>query len=350
MHCNHLPHWNRKPKTDNLKISFSPVLKAISYKEISAVHQKMKGLNYKSITISDRVRRGGLHSILFDNINNKTDNQILGVILDACNHFVRKNSRNSRYITFSSGLNRLKNKHFGQNESCETGICDSGFGNFSGFRLKRKYNFCLVALLAVAMCFFVSCGGKSSSGESVSNFGKLGQECYPNKSCDGSLLCDEEINRCIEDPENPINDENGNKNDENNPIENNDGDKPIEHDDDNGNHEHNDEGNIVDENDNDPMEDNDNVVIPDDKDDVDEINDNDVISNECSPENILFTTEQTEGHSIEEFQGSINNKHNVNRSYCSYGSFTEKERIDTNGNLCIENECNIGSNDIATGG
>ena len=70
-------------------------------------------------------------------------------------------------------------------------------------------------VIFVLLCtfFLISCGGGSSKptnesggGDSVSNFGKLGQECYPNKSCDEGLLCDTDNNICIEDPENPIND------------------------------------------------------------------------------------------------------------------------------------------------
>ena len=57
------------------------------------------------------------------------------------------------------------------------------------------------------MALMISCGGNSSSGgSSVSNFGKLGGECYPNETCDEGLLCDTENNVCVEDPENPIHD------------------------------------------------------------------------------------------------------------------------------------------------
>lgn len=345
VHCNHLPHWNRKPKTDNLKLSFSPELKAISYQEMSAVHQKMKGLNCKSVTINGQIRKGGLHSILFDNISNKAENQILGVILDACNHFVRKNRRDRRYITFSSGLNGLKANIPVRNESCDAASYDNSDSKFSGFRLKKKYNFCLVALLALAMCFFVSCGSKSSSGESVSNFGKLGQECYPNKSCDGELTCDEETNRCIENPENPVNDSDTDK-----PSENNDGDKPVEHNDnDNNPIEEEDKDTPVIDNDNlvnddDPIENNDNDGEPT------EITDNDIPSDECAPEAIIIKSEEMADFSQEEIQGAINNQHNMNGSLC-YGSFTEKiEKIDTNGNLCVKDECHIGPNDIAMAG
>ena len=206
----HVPYWYRKPKTDNLRMSVSEELTTISNREISAVCQKMKGLNYDSLRIKEQIRKAGLHSILFDNIGNKADNQILGVILDTYNHFIRKNSKNRRYITFSSGLKNLKNKHSSQNESFDTEIYDGDRGNSLCFKLKKRYNLCFAALLVFALCFFVSCGNGSGSsnngngsGDSVSNFGKLGSECYPNKTCDEGLICDKEKNLCIEDSENP---------------------------------------------------------------------------------------------------------------------------------------------------
>ena len=70
---------------------------------------------------------------------------------------------------------------------------------------------------------------------------------------------------------------------------------------------------------------------------------------ECAPEDIIIKSEKMANLSQEEIQGRIDDMHNQNRSQC-YGSLTEKERIDTKGNLCIEDECNIGPNDIAPGG
>ena len=207
VHYDHLSFSKRKNKTDDLKISVRPELATkISSREFSDVRQNMQGLNHKSVTINAQVRKGGLHSILFDNINNKGKKQILGVILDTCSHFIRKRSRNSRYITFSSGLNEPGS--FNQNENCETCISDGGHSRFSGFRFK-KINISFAALLVFAMCFFVSCGDSAkqvTGGDSVSNFGKLGGECYPNETCDKGLLCDTENNICIEDPDNPIHD------------------------------------------------------------------------------------------------------------------------------------------------
>lgn len=111
-------------------------------------------------------------------------------------------------------INRhYKCRCFSQNERDKTGISESSYDNFSGFRFK-KINSCFVALLVFALCFFVSCGGDSvkpveSHGTSVSNFGKLGQECYPNETCDEGLICDTDKNVCVEDPDNPLNDSDG---------------------------------------------------------------------------------------------------------------------------------------------
>ena len=73
VHHDHLPFSKRKTDAHNLKISVNPELKTVSKWEISAVSQKMKALNHKSVTINGQVRKSGLHSILFDNINNKAD-------------------------------------------------------------------------------------------------------------------------------------------------------------------------------------------------------------------------------------------------------------------------------------
>ena len=187
----------------------------------------MGAVNYESVIISGKVSKGGLHSILFDNINNKGKKQILGVILDTCSHFIRKRSRNSRYITFSSGLNEPGS--FNQNENCETCISDDGHSSFSGFRFK-KINISFASLLVFAMCFFVSCGDSAkqvTGGDSVSNFGKLGGECYPNETCDKGLLCDTENNICIEDPDNPTDTEQ-NEHDNNHDINDNQWEQPDE--------------------------------------------------------------------------------------------------------------------------
>ena len=65
----------------------------------------------------------------------------------------------------------------------------------------------VVYALFAALILMISCGSSSSSdNNSVTNFGKLGSECYPNKTCDEGLICDEENNVCVEDSENPIHD------------------------------------------------------------------------------------------------------------------------------------------------
>ena len=259
-HYDSLPFIRRKTDAHNLKISVKPELATkISNREFSAVRQQMQGLNHNSVTINGQVRKGGLHSILFDNINNKADHQILGVILDACSHFVRKKSRNSRYITFSSNLN--ESRSFNQNESCETCISEGSDSRFSGFRFK-KINISFAALLAVAMCFFVSCGGDSSKlvngdDESVSNFGKLGQECYPNETCDKGLICDTEKNVCVEDPDNPTDtgsDKPGNQEKPNEQNNQNDQDKPVEQPDENHQENQNDQDTPVEQPDEDHQE------------------------------------------------------------------------------------------------
>ena len=344
-----VPYRYRKPKTDNLRIFVNPELKTISRQEISAVRQQMNALNCKSLEINDLVKKGGLHSILFDNRNKKDRNQILGVILDKYNHFVGKKSRNRRYITFSSALNNLNSKVYTQNESLDTAIYNGSFGSFSGFRLSRKFNFCLMMLLAVAMCFFVSCGSSSSSGgESVSNFGKLGQECYPNKSCDGSLLCDEATNRCIEDPENPIHDSGNpsNSDDENNdkdeqPINNNDSDDVIEN---NDKDEH-----PIETNDNDTIENNDGDPIENNDGDNNEPTENDnsdntpgyyYVTNNFTPEDMVATKEEI-NNSPDEVNKKLKSKHSYTRDKCPSPDWQSNEEYDETGNLYVVDKCKI---------
>lgn len=67
--------------------------------------------------------------------------------------------------------------------------------------------FLIVLALFCTMIFVVGCGGDSKhDSDSVTNFGKLGYECYPNKTCDEGLICDTGNNVCIEDTENQTND------------------------------------------------------------------------------------------------------------------------------------------------
>ena len=122
-----------------------------------------------------------------------------------------------------------------------------------GFRLKINISF--AALLVFALCFLVSCGGGSSTpengGDSVSNFGKLGSECYPNETCDEGLLCDTASNICVEDPDDPT-DTGSNKPDEqNNP---NDQDTLVEQPDENHQETPNDQDTLVEQPDQDHQE------------------------------------------------------------------------------------------------
>ena len=65
----------------------------------------------------------------------------------------------------------------------------------------------VVFALFAALIFAAGCGDGSSQkpegGESEKNAGELGGECYPNKTCNEGLSCDEESNLCVEDSENP---------------------------------------------------------------------------------------------------------------------------------------------------
>ena len=65
----------------------------------------------------------------------------------------------------------------------------------------KKFLVCFAVL--TAMVSMISCGGDNKSKNAT---GTLGGECYGNKSCNDGLICDEENNTCVEDPENPIND------------------------------------------------------------------------------------------------------------------------------------------------
>lgn len=63
-----------------------------------------------------------------------------------------------------------------------------------------KKNFVILTLFCAF--FAVSCG----SGDSQKNTGELNEACYPNKTCNEGLVCDEEKNLCIEDYTNPAGD------------------------------------------------------------------------------------------------------------------------------------------------
>ncbi|MBP5202545.1 hypothetical protein J6253_07385 [bacterium] len=85
-----------------------------------------------------------------------------------------------------------------------------------------KKIFVVFALLSAV--FMVSCGGSSSNDdvkgrESVADKGKLGEECYPNETCDEGLKCDTENNICVEENTN-------HSDDSDTPSEPNDDDRP----------------------------------------------------------------------------------------------------------------------------
>jgi len=60
-----------------------------------------------------------------------------------------------------------------------------------------------VVFVLFSAVFMISCGGSSTSDvkgrESVADKGKLGEECYPNETCDEGLKCDTENNICVEE-------------------------------------------------------------------------------------------------------------------------------------------------------
>lgn len=70
-----------------------------------------------------------------------------------------------------------------------------------------KKFFAVFAVL-VALILVVSCGGDGSKklvegGDSEKKAGELGGECYGNGTCNAGLICDDESNTCVEDPDNP---------------------------------------------------------------------------------------------------------------------------------------------------
>ena len=157
---------------------------------------------------------------------------------------------------------------------------------------------------------------------------------------------------------NYANDENTDKPSENNdadkPIENNDTDKPLEDNDTDKLSEHDDTDKPSENNDEDkPIENNDNDDIINDGDtdinNPDETNDNDNVPTVCAKEDVIITAEDLPYFSSDLIQQNIESAHNNAKAYCSYGAFTKKDRYDTKGNLCIEDECILGPNDIAQG-
>ena len=205
----------------------------------------------------------------------------------------------------------------------------------------KKIFVCFV--MFIAMIFFAACGGSSkpaneSGDDSVSNFGKLGQECYPNKSCDEGLLCDKENNVCIEDPDNPS-DENNDKDKQ--PINNDDSDDVIGGDDKDDQPINNDDSDdIIGDDDKD-----DQPVDNDDKDDSD-VNDNDPIENNDDDDNTNGSNGfwDGEGKSLENLtQTQIDDMklrgHERNEKKCPYKYSKQPEQYDKDGNMYIIDKC-----------
>ena len=72
----------------------------------------------------------------------------------------------------------------------------------------KRFSICFAVF--AAMFFMIACGDVgevnvgeinvgtgTDSGTSDKNQGELYRECYPNKTCNEGLLCDEESNTCI---------------------------------------------------------------------------------------------------------------------------------------------------------
>ena len=215
--------------------------------------------------------------------------------------------------------------------------------SFKEVKMKKIF-VCFV--MFIAMIFFAACGGSSkpaneSGDDSVSNFGKLGQECYPNKSCDEGLLCDKENNVCIEDTDNPS-DENNDKDKQ--PINNNDSDNVI---DDNDPINHNDSDDIID--DSDPINHNDSDDVMDDSD----VNDNDPIENNDNDDNPsenddsngllvgegLATKTDLETLTQDEIDNIKSRAHNRAKQACPYNYIQQPEQYDEDGTMYIVDKC-----------
>lgn len=198
----------------------------------------------------------------------------------------------------------------------------------------------LVFAIFTALVFVVSCGGGSSSdNNSVANFGKLGQECYPNKSCDEGFLCEEETNRCIKDPENPSNSDN--ENSDNDSIENNDSNPVEENDKDDQPIDNNDTDDIIDDkddsdvNDNDPIENNDNDNNPSEHDDADNTNDSyGLYAADC-----IALKEDLENLTPDQIEDMKKAEHEKRRNTCPYNYIQRPEQYDQYGNMCIVDKC-----------
>lgn len=148
---------------------------------------------------------------------------------------------------------------------------------------------------------------------------------------------------------NVINDDSNDKPSENNdsdkPTENNDDDKPIENNDNNNPIENEDKDTPITDNDN-PVNDDDPIENNDNDNNPIETTDNDTIPSECPVGTRGATAKQLEGASPEDIQNHISSLHDFNKNYCPHGSLTEKEIYAATGDLCIDDECNVNTNEI----
>ena len=70
---------------------------------------------------------------------------------------------------------------------------------------------------------------------------------------------------------------------------------------------------------------------------------------ECAKEDIAITAQGMQESSPEKIQETVEILQESSSKYCPHGDLQKKERIDTTGNYCIENECIINSGDFVPG-
>lgn len=158
--------------------------------------------------------------------------------------------------------------------------------------------------------------------------------------CDGSqqihkIPSEDTVN---DNDENNINDENGNKNDENNPIEDNDGDTPINNNDNDGPTEHNDDDkdSIINDDMDDPIEHNDDDNNPSEHDDSDNTND----SNRFFPNECVAEIKNLENLTQDQLEAKKDKWHDVPKNRCPYNYIRQPEIYDeSTGCVFIVDKC-----------
>ena len=187
------------------------------------------------------------------------------------------------------------------------------------------------------------------------------EDVVNDNDTDGNYANDENTDKPVEnnDTDKPIE-----NNDSDRPVENDDTDKPVENNDSDKPTENNDEDKPVENNDTDkpsetndsdkPIENNDNdEIINDDDTDInnpDETNDDDNVPTVCATEDIALTAQGMQELTPERIQERIANIQEEEETLCPHGDFQKKERLDANGNYCIEDKCIINSNEIVPDG